>query len=1048
MYRTKHSVEGLLRASMLVSLGLTLAATTGATPGQDSKRQQTRRISTPTLHFDSVGDDGLPIPVSKVSVDTIWVADWSFDGAGGGGCTDAGWAKIDNRILNDGTNYWQIRNDWAGTGSIQGNAAALTKHDPCWAGVDGYGNNWDYSIRLLYQGAPALFTFDYLLDTDTYDELRVEADSACSSFARVDYVSNPGAGPSAYRQVLFSNQGFTEDGHVFLQLPDYGPGTHCVYIRFVSNFEQSAEDRAIWWLGAGVVVDNIWVQGSLNYFESFEGALGPYVQFTNTAPAIPFGNWARLYAHVTDNDICTENTTCAWLFSDSLVPANDPQVAYGPGGAVVHNWLDNIIQSPWANLAVGPRPGGTVLSFRIFGGNYWEWGRIVQSPSIRSRFQRDAVLCTGEWEYDWWWTNNYHSWTTFLLDLSTYVPADATDLQVRLRVSDSQYTHGHPQPTPLRTGPGPYIDRIRIGRIALTGPVITETPGLGSRAQDAFPSVPVPGMPGRHEQPTADRFGPCAFTAADDLGQGTSSNLITGDSIVVRVSDVRDAGGITAVRFCAAIVAGPHAGKAPFPYVVGANGFFEVPAEEGFDLGGNRVPDTWWVDLDDDYFRGGDVLHYFWYATDAGGGFASFPRGLAGLPASIGAAQLQTGGLLEVSFLPVINWSPTYLARVAADPNGDVEPTAQEIDASSQRNCILLIQEANSGRRAGDRTSFMHTLDILGYRDHYDVYDVQGPNGDLGGRASVPQMTGYPLLIHDGGSTGWISDGSSPVFQKIDQELWYREYINQSLASEAGRSGLWLIGDQIMSNLYGEPLATVMGVSILPEAASNAGVNPRVRGLTSFTSSSGQAVNFVDKDFFLNGGCPGLRRYDGLEPLGTAVATHRHSAATGELRNAAVVMSGNAALRCDTVAMPFSWFDIYPVGVPTSPTPKTDLASRVLWALLPPTCIRSINPTDAGDDGPAAPPLRTQLLANVPNPFNPVTLIPFDLAAGGSVALDVYDVSGRKVRSLVGADLPAGHHSATWDGRSDDGKALATGVYFVQLASQSGTQSRRLVLMK
>ena len=81
--------------------------------------------------------------------------------------------------------------------------------------------------------------------------------------------------------------------------------------------------------------------------------------------------------------------------------------------------------------------------------------------------------------------------------------------------------------------------------------------------------------------------------------------------------DARNAGGITAVEWYGSIVSGPHAGKAPAPYTVGSNGFFAVTADSTpLDWTG-AFTGVFFADLDDTYFRGGDVLLYFWLATDA-----------------------------------------------------------------------------------------------------------------------------------------------------------------------------------------------------------------------------------------------------------------------------------------------------------------------------------------------------------------------------------------------------------------------------------------------
>src|SRR6185295_15576482 len=109
--------------------------------------------------------------------------------------------------------------------------------------------------------------------------------------------------------------------------------THEAYIRFESDGGVSDEDGfyPTFWGGA-LIVDNISVTGALTYSENFEGALGPNVTFANTASATPWGEWARLFHHVTDNDVCVENMTCSWLWSDPTLPARYPDMAFGPGG--------------------------------------------------------------------------------------------------------------------------------------------------------------------------------------------------------------------------------------------------------------------------------------------------------------------------------------------------------------------------------------------------------------------------------------------------------------------------------------------------------------------------------------------------------------------------------------------------------------------------------------------------------------------------------------------------------------------------------------------
>ena len=93
-------------------------------------------------------------------------------------------------------------------------------------------------------------------------------------------------------------------------------------------------------------------------------------------------------------------------------------------------------------------------------------------------------------------------------------------------------------------------------------------------------------------------------------------------------------------------------------------------------------------------------------------------------------------------------------------------------------------------------------------------------------------------------------------------------------------------------------------------------------------------------------------------------------------------------------------------------------------------------------------PAATRLLHACPNPFNPATRIPFELAADGHVELSIYDVSGRLIRTLCGKRFEAGTHSAAWDGRDKAGRQVSSGVYFCRLKTGVYTATSRLVLLR
>jgi len=101
------------------------------------------------------------------------------------------------------------------------------------------------------------------------------------------------------------------------------------------------------------------------------------------------------------------------------------------------------------------------------------------------------------------------------------------------------------------------------------------------------------------------------------------------------------------------------------------------------------------------------------------------------------------------------------------------------------------------------------------------------------------------------------------------------------------------------------------------------------------------------------------------------------------------------------------------------------------------------------DEG-VAPPAVTAFHACSPNPFRTSTVLRFALApekgAAERVRIEAFDVSGRRVASLLDAALPAGLHAIAWDGRDHSGRALPFGSYFLRFRAGSITTIRRAVI--
>jgi hypothetical protein len=93
-------------------------------------------------------------------------------------------------------------------------------------------------------------------------------------------------------------------------------------------------------------------------------------------------------------------------------------------------------------------------------------------------------------------------------------------------------------------------------------------------------------------------------------------------------------------------------------------------------------------------------------------------------------------------------------------------------------------------------------------------------------------------------------------------------------------------------------------------------------------------------------------------------------------------------------------------------------------------------------------PLATDLFQNFPNPFNPTTTIRYALSRAGDVALDIYNVRGQHVITLVVRRQAAGYHDVDWDGRNGAGSRVASGVYFYRLRVGDFVATRKMVLIE
>ena len=148
-----------------------------------------------------------------------------------------------------------------------------------------------------------------------------------------------------------------------------------------------------------------------------------------------------------------------------------------------------------------------------------------------------------------------------------------------------------------------------------------------------------------------------------------------------------------------------------------------------------------------------------------------------------------------------------------------------------------------------------------------------------------------------------------------------------------------------------------------------------------------------------------------------------------------------------------------PVGMHFTLDDGTGYLVRNIYALGAPVAMpsasgkKTVTPEQqiTPKNGPSAAPSVariTELTSIHPNPFNPQTTVHFSLANNVRVRISIYDVTGALVRQLVDEQMSSGQHEARWDGKSDRGTGVTSGVYFVRMMAGSYSEVRKIVMLK
>ncbi|MCC7143578.1 MAG: hypothetical protein IT349_15875 [Candidatus Eisenbacteria bacterium] len=336
----------------------------------------------------------------------------------------------------------------------------------------------------------------------------------------------------------------------------------------------------------------------------------------------------------------------------------------------------------------------------------------------------------------------------------------------------------------------------------------------------------------------------------------------------------------------------------------------------------------------------------------------------------------------------------------------EILPRWRSSDGSAKLPCTLLI-DLNNGEQSLVESALIVALHGAGIAD--PVPDL--PFWDRYDYADAESNWNAPLARYGGGNNGL----------PYTQLLGYRQVV---LAAGPAQVGAMETAD---FSLFSEWLSALFG-NWCPQGAR----------FDVLQAVAGGVGNRVYQD------------HDRVPPLNTNYAQVARSVTRSNSDNYRSVLSGYSFGRM-TLRDPEA--ECTADATARSTAVSEDLRAAMQWIFgessgPPSVCTQPCACCSDVDHGPVVPMGVSHLYANAPNPFNPRTALRFAVAAAGRAELLVFDVSGRRVRTLVDSPIAAGEHSAVWDGTDDSGRRVPAGIYWSQLRTGGYESLRKMIVMR
>jgi len=425
----------------------------------------------------------------------------------------------------------------------------------------------------------------------------------------------------------------------------------------------------------------------------------------------------------------------------------------------------------------------------------------------------------------------------------------------------------------------------------------------------------------------------------------------------------------------------------------------------------NPESDWWWTPPPVNQIVPGSRIVYYFSATDGVGNTATYPDDAP-------------NRVYEFSILPI---------------NG------------STANPGILLVDKHGRRTPSEARDYLHTseyyyremLDILGYE--WDVYDVEVPSG-TNTQSRGPDSVAFKYYDTQVWFTNEFNAYTIEAFDQANLVYWLQQ------SSDGKERNLLLTGNDIGFELMeaGDETLSFYETWLASSYLENTVGSVLQDSVPTLRDKSGgyDFMTHGDGEYILTGGCPSINYFDVVEPR---AGIGGNETVADYIRQDSSVRPAGAAYTHQTLGyqtvnlgfgMEFMMDGMLPGGYyGTGMEDRADLMGNIMdyFGKVP-------SEPATGVVGGGA---RNELSHAFPNPFNPITRIAYSVKESGPVTIEVYNVAGRVVRTLLDAEVEAGAAGyVVWDGTDRGGEQCASGVYFYRIAAPGFTESHKMIMLK